>query len=236
MRYTYKDICFVTGASSNHFRSLCQLLSSIVRHYPDNTIIVFDLGLNGDQSHFVKFTFPTISFNAFDYSKYPSYFNININAGEYAWKPICVKHAAMRFNKPVLWLDAGDVITANINDGIIKAILTRGFYTSKTEGDLAMWTHPKTLDYLQIVNRNMPMGNGAIIGIDPNHPFGKRILDEWAAMALVKECIAPEGSSRANHRQDQAVLSCIASKVLGLSYPSYVAMTTPGISVHQDID
>ena len=58
----------------------------------------------------------------------------------------------------------------------------------------------------------MKKGNFAatIIGVDSKVPGAiDKIIKPWYECALVKECIAPEGSSRENHRQDQAALTVI---------------------------
>jgi hypothetical protein len=60
---------------------------------PNYVIVVYNLGIEeslwerlinlfGRYSNFVV--------EVFDYGLYPDYVNININAGEYAWKPIVI--------------------------------------------------------------------------------------------------------------------------------------------------
>ena len=38
------------------------------------------------------------------------------------------------------------------------------------------------------------------------------IVEPWKRCALIRECIAPQGSSRRNHRQDQSVLTYLLHK------------------------
>ena len=54
--------------------------------------------------------------------------------------------------------------------------------------------------------------NTAVIGLNPRLPKIAQLLTEWKDCALKPECIAPAGSSRQNHRQDQAALTVIAYK------------------------
>ena len=56
--------------------------------------------------------------------------------------------------------------------------------------------------------------NAAIIGINYNVDWVRRLVKEWRDLALVKECICPDGSDRSNHRQDQAVLTILFYKYL----------------------
>jgi len=53
------------------------------------------------------------------------------------------------------------------------------------------------------------MFNGAFIGFNTLNPGAKQLLNDWAKCAKNKSCIAPTGSSRENHRQDQAVLTIL---------------------------
>jgi hypothetical protein len=58
-------------------------------------------------------------------------------------------------------------------------------------------------------------------------------LEEWAAACENKEVIAPVGSSRANHRQDQSVFSILYYKYVGSDAVSNVFL---GYTIHNDSD
>ena len=45
-------------------------------------------------------------------------------------------------------------------------------------------------------------------------PAVMALLREWRRCALIKDCIAPPGSNRRNHRQDQALLSILIHRYL----------------------
>jgi hypothetical protein len=47
------------------------------------------------------------------------------------------------------------------------------------------------------------------VGFDTSQPEALRLLHSWLACARHVECIAPAGSHRGNHRQDQAALSVL---------------------------
>jgi hypothetical protein len=51
-----------------------------------------------------------------------------------------------------------------------------------------------------------------IFGINYDIEWCKYFVKEWKELALIKECICPEGSNRSNHRQDQAILNILYYK------------------------
>ena len=56
---------------------------------------------------------------------------------------------------------------------------------------------------------------GGIIGLKKDHPRGediRKLLHDAVTCSLVERCIAPEGSSLANHHYDQAVLTLLTQK------------------------
>jgi hypothetical protein len=61
----------------------------------------------------------------------------------------------------------------------------------------------------------------------------RELINQWKACALTKECIAPAGSSRQNHRQDQAVLSVLAQQY---DLTRKIPTKFYGFKIHQDID
>jgi len=230
------DICFVSGASSNHFKSLKNLIESVLKFYPNNEFHVYDLGLTDDESAQIKNY--KVVFEKFDYSQYPSYFDIhNGQAGAYAWKPVIISKVANMTNKPILWLDAGDVVVADL-DPVFKAIRINGYFTPCSCCNIAAYCLPETLKYIDIPSDYLkfPMIAAAIVGLDINHPLGKKVLEEWVRLSMIEECILPENSTRQNNRWDQTILSCVLAKHTGYNYyvPNWWGFET--IKIHQDVD
>ncbi|KAF8927809.1 hypothetical protein BGZ52_004069, partial [Haplosporangium bisporale] len=119
----------------------------------------------------------------------------------------------------VLWLDAGDRISVEFLRWLPSFMLRHGLWTPQSQDALWTWTHPGMLAYfhdtLDRFPRNETNCNGAALALDVrNATVREGILREWVDCAKTKECIAPEGSSRANHRQDQAALTYLV-KTMG---------------------
>lgn len=227
----------VTGADSTHYKSLNQFLFSIRRYEPDIKVVVFDLGLTKPERQHLENDFPTIEFRTFDYTQYPDYFNIKINSGEYAWKPVILCDILNEFKGCVCWMDAGNVVTKPLF-WMQVMIKKSGMYSTYSHGCITDWTHPKTLEFLHCSNNLYDKRNlsAACVAVCYKNAKAKAVLNRWKSCALIKDCIAPEGSSRKNHRQDQAVLSVIAHQsgitknMDGLKYGYH------GFKLHQDID
>lgn len=217
------DLVVVTGCSSNHHQALLCFLHRIAQSCSDGQdcrtyqLLVYDLGLTAVERHELSerlTSLPVTSqLRTFNFGEFPSFFNISLNSGQYAWKPVILGRVASEFNVPVLWLDSGIAVKRGALAKSLLYLKHTGFLTSKTGGNVRKWVHPGTLSYFgldMLQKGNLPMCNGAIVGFDPMKLFAKEMLDDWVQCALVKECIAPTGSSRANHRQDQAALTLVA--------------------------
>jgi len=226
-------LVIVTGADSSHYKSLRQFLSSLFVHEPDIEVIVFDLGLIESERQCLKDTFPRAELRLFDYSQYPDYFNIKVNAGEYAWKPVILYDALSEFKCCVCWMDAGNLVTKRLFwlRRITKAV---GMYSPRSSGLISDWTHPRTVEFLGAFDvLHKPNLNGACVAVCYQNSKVRDLVSQWKEYALIRECIAPVGSCRKNHRQDQAVLSVIG-------HQSGITKNMPrghyGFRVHQDID
>ena len=223
----------VTGADHSHFRSLVQFLTSYFQ-FENEKIIVYDLGLTVSENRKLKKQFPSIDLRIFDYSKYPPYFNINIASGEYAWKPVIIHEVFYEFKGCICWMDAGNLIVNKLTN-IRKIISKKGFYSPISRGKIIRWTHPGTLEYLKCEKEFLNMRNltAGCVALNYKYPLVKQLVDKWKECALKKECIAPEGSSRKNHRQDLSVLSILA-------YQLSLAQRSPrmyhGFLVQKDIE
>jgi hypothetical protein len=226
----------VTGASENHFKTLKQFLRTVPVCGVPYKCYVYDLGLNSNSFEELKREFPSFIYRTFDYSKYPSYFNINVNAGEYGWKPVIIEEVSKEENGILLWLDAGDKIISNLTP-LIEVIRRQGIFTPVSSSTVSYWTHKSTQRYMGVENdRNLlskQNRNGAIIGFDLSSEDIRNFVTEFSRLAQIKECIAPEGSSRTNHRQDQAMLSILYYKHFGDARTEDRYM---GLSIHNDID
>jgi hypothetical protein len=231
----HRRLTLVTGADGSHFCSLLQLLTSVVEHEPDMPVIIYDLDLYAYERAVLEERFPGYRVRRFRYEKYPPHVELRRDRGQYAWKPIIVWDALKDTAGPVCWMDAGNVLTARLT-GIRGELRSHGFYSPRSKGMIMDWTHPAMLEYFAVDaqwaagKRNL---NGACVAFHPRSLRALKLAKQWRDGALIKECIAPEGSSRKNHRQDQALLTVLAYKY-GLADATgghYL-----GFEIHRDID
>jgi hypothetical protein len=213
----------VTAASSNHAGPLRYLLESLRRL--DARVDCYDLGLTARERAALP-SWRGLSLRLFDYDAHPPHMDVAVNAGEYAWKPVIVgeiveeeRAAAAPVN--VLWCDAGTFFHAlEPIDALIGA--GAGVWLRRSRGTLQQWTHPGTLASLGVEPAEYgqrPNVDATLIGFATGHRSAairervyREVVVPWKACAIVRDCIAPAGSSRRNHRQDQAALSCIVHR------------------------
>jgi len=224
----------VTGADFSHGASLRQLLASVRRHEPDTSVVVYDLGLTARQRQRIG-NRRQLEWRRFEFEKYPAYFYMRVKAGEFAWKPVIVWEILKDASQPVCWMDAGNVLTGPLT-ALRAAIRDSGFYSPRSPGTIPDWTHPKMLAYFGVDAdwaRDKPNLNGACVVFDPSIAPARELARRWREGAMIKECIAPEGSDRKNHRQDQALLTVLAH-LMGLAPPSEQGRL--GFLVQQDVE
>ncbi|KAI8338598.1 hypothetical protein BC941DRAFT_423320 [Chlamydoabsidia padenii] len=216
----------VTASSANHLCSLENFLYSLhalrahIEPEAFPRVVVYNIGMNRTQlpvldqlaSHGL-----IDDIELFDYFSYPRFWDVAINAGEYAWKTGIVNEARIKYGGTLVWLDAGNVVTADFLLHIPSIIQQQGgFWSPRSSYTMGRWTHQGMYDYYGANARTYARKincNGAAIGFDTTN---KTIVDDiiipWYHCGLDKNCIAPPGSSRKNHRQDQAVLTFLAYK------------------------
>ncbi|KAI7905395.1 uncharacterized protein BX663DRAFT_499570 [Cokeromyces recurvatus] len=252
---TQYPFTIVTASSANHLCSLENFLYSLyqlreevdISEFP--RIIVYNIGMNRTQlpilDQFVQ-TGLVDELVTFDYFKYPRFWDVAINAGEYAWKTGIVHEVATnktimdQSNGLLVWLDAGNVVTAEFIRSIPTLLRdpnqqSTGFWSPRSSKTMAQWTHPglyKYFDANPLQYAHNPNCNGAALGFDVwNESVMQGLVEPWFHCGLDKNCIAPPGSSRANHRQDQAALTFLAYR-MGLQCrmsPQYY-----NIQIHRD--
>lgn len=225
----------VTASSSNHFSSSLQLLRSIEAASSKLAVHYWDLGLTRGESAWLREAFPRVCVRAFPYELFPPHFEVAVDAGQYAWKPAILYMESLSHIGTLLWLDAGNVVT-RIPIRTLNAISRRAYYSPFSSGCVRDWTHPGTIHRLKATDwvcaqRNL---NGAIVGFNTSNQSFRSLLRDWFDCAMNRDCIAPPGSNRMNHRQDQAVLSVLAWQS-GLAGRELLRNRRE-ILIHQDVE
>ena len=227
----------VTGSDRTHEKSLLRLLESIERFEPSARTTVWNLGLSAEVEATIA-QMDWVDLRVFNFGDYPDYFDIRVNAGEYAWKPTIINH--MNSGKPELlvWLDAGTLVLGELT-WFRKIVGKLGFFSPPSSGNLKTWVHPRTLEKLGFTADPSLFRNvsGGVVGYRTDSRRATALIGEWAAAALDPDCIAPQGSSRLNHRQDQAVLSVLAIQRGFSGREKFRSLARPvNIAIHQDVD
>ncbi len=232
------NLTVVTGSDFTHFDSIINLLKSISLYEPNSKIVVYNLGFYDSQLTYLEDNYKNIEIITFDFDKYPSFFSersrTDNKLGSYAWKSAIVNESLKKYGGSVLWLDAGDLITKKLT--LLKIVLTSvGVYVPKSAGKIFQWTHEKTIskfDFKDLDQNKRNLASG-MIGFNSNKKIAVEIVDKWLESSKSEDLIAPKGSSRLNHRQDQSLLTliCYRLKVVKRLPSSHKIF---GIIVHQD--
>ena len=211
----------LTGASENHAQSLLQFLNSVAPHLDSFTqVTVFDLGLSAQQRVKIDrlvldLDKTKVQVKTFDFAQFPKYVDIRINAGAYAWKPIIIADAVATAKVPVMWLDAGCLLTQKPTH-LMQTIAHQGLYSPVSQGTLLHWTHTSTLKAMKVIDELLSTRNrsGGVVGVDPSHRVAVDIIQQWKMLALNPHVLCPVKSSRKNHRQDQSLLSILINQAI----------------------
>ena len=181
-------------------------------------LVLYDLGLFPEEHEELKSKFPWAQVRKFNYSRYPPFFNITRNKGEYAWKAAILHDVYMDYGCAVIWMDA-----SNQYSSVSKIVdnARKGQFMSNWAGHrVRAFVHNGTWQYLtnQFGTKAdwrkkiewSASCSGAFLAFGVRNPKVAQMLQLFYDCSLVKQCIAPEGSNRRNHRQDQVVVSILA--------------------------
>jgi len=197
------DMVVVTGADDRYFRALKNLVASLHYWEPRTLIAVVSLGLS-----------------TANYDIASTWDNVCMHSGpetelkQYAWKPTAIKQLADLYGT-VLWIDAGSSVRGPLAS--IREYLTNDghFLVQGQDSDMKPWCHARTFSYFNLNKTSFNAGpsySGNLQGWVSNSTLARMVLDGTCSCALRPACIAPKGSSLANYRYDQSVLSLLAYK------------------------
>ena len=232
-----RELVIVSAADKSHLDSVQNLFDSLQKFEKDSTLVFYDIGLNHEQENDFKSKYPEIIYKKFKFASYPEFvskIDSDGKVGSYAWKPQIIKECICDYDTSVLWLDAGCKINKKLK--LIRIILNvKGLYIASSVGKIYEWTHSKSIENINLPQKYLNKINFAsgMVGINPDKKYKKELLDEWAKLSLNKNIIAPENSSRKNHRQDQSILTMLIYKN-GLH--NFITKTYKifGITIHND--
>ena len=206
----YTDLYLITYANQRFFKALKNLIGSVHFWEPDLRIVIYDVGMSGSQVHEIL-NWKNVLYKQFNFSLYPPHVKQLKN---YAFKPIIWNETFHNYGY-IFVQDAGQEFRKKI-DPIRKIMQKEGFF-STIPTDLShskAHTHPLTERYLNITLQK-PHCEGGIIGFKKDHPRGediRRLIHDAVVCSLVEQCIAPAGSSVANHFFDQVMLTLFTQK------------------------
>lgn len=235
------NLYIVCGACSIYFEAWLNLYASICEHVSYAIVHFYDLGLNEDHRRHIENLASAsplqLYIHTFDFDKYPDWVHISKNAGQWAWKPQCIKDVMDNYienpnNSIIMWNDSCNVFINDLTD-IINIVMHHSIYSPISSGSVKKWTHPDTIRYFQLeVISDLAMRNAAISAYYLGHPFVKKFINDYAKYCLLKNCIYPEGSNRQNHRQDQSVLTCLYY-IYYLNYKFKIVNEQFGVNIHR---
>ncbi|KAF9966679.1 hypothetical protein BGZ70_001626 [Mortierella alpina] len=243
-----KPFTIVTAASSNHFcalesflYSMSEILDGLERTEMRPKIIVYNLGgmdaAQMEKMAWLKRNSYIDEYKDFDYSAYPAFWDITVARGEYGWKAGIIKEVADKYRGLILWLDSGNMLALDFLRYLPGYLDKYGFWSPQSSGSFQQYTHPGLPQFYGDSLENYAQEtncNGAAVAFDAsNELVYNGLLKEWYKCSATKDCIAPSGSSRANHRQDQAALTFLVKRMRYAEqcrhHPEYY-----GVTVHQD--
>lgn len=229
---------FVTGSSSNHFFQLFRMIRSFHSTYPNETILVYNLGLTPDSvKHFTN-EFPFAQVVPFNFALYPRYVQ---NLFEFRWKPLIIAEVLAR-NPKVLWMDTSTVLKKPISPAYFDGVRMFEF----TGHSLLATTHPGMYDYLPTGEDKTKLEDtfmyGAnVIAILNSKDIKLNVLRWWVLCALEADCMAPKGSKvpcndpifhsdpihvyADCHRFDQSALNLLLAHFLSFNTSLYTGET-----------
>ena len=239
----HDNLAIITAFDTSHYRSGMQLISSLSEYAVEIDTYVVNLGLTKDQLKCIGIEFPNVKVSDFEYEKYPAFFDINNNAGSYAWKATIISTFLDKGYEHLLWLDAGNKLIGGISN-IQKLIDKHGFFAVPTSNTISELTHPDSILRLDIDLKRCDQLqlSAAFIGFCLEREYVRELIHDWAFNSSIKEVICPNGSDRSNHRQDQSVFnlliiqSSFLRKASSLILCRRYSANLHKILTHQDID
>lgn len=194
-RYKFTVVTYIVSGQA---ASAILLSQSIAQKLPNETLLVYDLGLSVDDARSLS-AFCNNSkcvVIPYDLSPFPSYVT---DDRMHAYRPLIIRDALAR-SKAILFLESNMRLCRDAKD--VYARLVRGAQESGvlgfTNGPQAVstWTHPKMYEYFETDTESfqfLPMVSLDMVMFFDTQVVNEQILLPWIKCALTTECIHPIG-------------------------------------------
>ena len=216
------EYLIVSGCNDNYIFTMIDFIEKYKENnLVFNNLIIYDYGLNENNLNKIIKYKTTYGFKIvkFDYSNYPEHVNLDKYTGfqcNYAFKPISIYNTCRENpNKKIIWMDCANRFNSNSINDILNILQNQSIYSpicckagsieSMELHHINTIIHFKLKDDIHLI----PQRTSGLFGVDYSSVCGKNIVNDWYNCSLNKNIIAPEGSSRNNHRQDQSVLTIL---------------------------
>jgi len=206
------QIVITTACNSAYFFPLENLVGSVHFWTPKTKVIVYDLGLRPKEIDAIH-TWCNVEYRKFNFSMHPMHVKY---IGEFAWKPIIISTELENY-PIVFWFDAGAELRKPL-DRLVDIVKRDGYWMHGWD-KLCRLIHPGMLEHFNVTKTSpvcthsppFKMNEANSMGFKQGSNFSRTVLPEVLECALLKACIAPEGSGTFNHRFDQAAFSIAAA-------------------------
>lgn len=223
------DFIFVTGSSTNHLYSNINTMYSLILTNSSASIVFVDFGLDDAAlsvlvremkvmlSIFKRESHAILYYRKFNFAHFPDWWSIHDVSirGGYSWKVISYSDVLDESRRIVIWSDGGNRLPRRI-DKELGRVREYGLFTPYSGGSLQSWMYPTASSFMvsHHMLRKMMLGKGMCTGgylfINyVNDVVMEKIIEPLVECAYTRKCISPYGSSRKNHRQDQAILTAL---------------------------
>lgn len=238
-----KKITIVTAADKSHYKSVKQLIKSVQKTNKEVVVYFYDLE-NISEFNIKDVTYDNFIYRKFDFSNYPSFiskkffseYDNSFKLGYYAWKAVIVKTVANEVDGILIWCDAGNVIKKELSL-IRKLVNKKKFYSPISSNRVIDWTYPTLIKDLNLSENILRKRNlwSCFVCFDLTSKISREVVHCWSDWSQKQNLIAPIGSNRSNHRQDQTLITLLYYKLINktLLPKTYKIF---GLRFQQDLD
>lgn len=221
-------VMLIIRSDSKQFYSMLASVSHAFDVYNFSALTILDFGLTeSDIMELQQFlqcrhldSIP-VYYRVFSFSSCPTWISMTecATSGGMSWKAISYLDATFQWNGITLWIDPGRMLEERFKQDL-EYVKEEGLYSTRSSGTVEQWTHPSSIHFLKRyfsvshISMNHTIVLGAYVLVDPrNETIRHRILYPYYQCAFTKNCIQPRGTTRQDHRGEEAILSLLVSTV-----------------------